>query len=160
MNHEIVGPEISVTNGQLRLSKQEAIARHVAQYETLSIMGMRSVWEQESRLKVEDRKKSTLIKVNLKALSLVNREDFKGKRAIETQLEELGIPNALAENWVERNRIVLFQKLKKEAHMQDISISILSLENRDTDKLKNELEGMLKVLKLSDAVRQVIRDSE
>lgn len=32
MNHEIVGPEMTITTGQLRLPKAEAIARHIAQY--------------------------------------------------------------------------------------------------------------------------------
>jgi hypothetical protein len=158
MHHEIVGPEMTVTTGQLRLPKEAAIARHVAQYETRS-MGVDPVWrEQESRLDTENRKKAARIKINLEALSLADRD--LGRHAIEAQLEALGIPSALAGNWVERNQIVRFKKLKKEAQVQDISISILSLENRDIDKLKNEMEGMLKVLKLSETVRQVIRDIE
>lgn len=36
MNHEIVGPEMTITTGQLRLPKAEAIARHIAQYGTWS----------------------------------------------------------------------------------------------------------------------------
>lgn len=34
MNHEIVGPEMTVVTGQLRLPKREAIALHIAQYST------------------------------------------------------------------------------------------------------------------------------
>jgi hypothetical protein len=43
MHHEIVGPEMTVTTGQLRLPKAEAIARHIAQY------GTRSDFEREAR---------------------------------------------------------------------------------------------------------------
>jgi len=43
MNHEIVGPEMTITTGQLRLPKAEAIARHIAQY------GTRSDLEREAR---------------------------------------------------------------------------------------------------------------
>lgn len=32
MHHEIVGPEMNVITGQIRLPEAEAIARHVAQY--------------------------------------------------------------------------------------------------------------------------------
>jgi hypothetical protein len=36
MRHEIVGPEMAITTGQLRLPREEAITRHIAQYGTWS----------------------------------------------------------------------------------------------------------------------------
>src|SRR5450759_3891063 len=139
MNHEIVGPEMKVMTGQLRLPKGEALARHVSQYQTRS-MGMGSMWS-EAEIKRSTEEITTAKKVghNLKALEFTDR-DFAARQIISKNLEDLGIPNALADNWIARDQILSFRKLKKEAQAKDINISIPFLENRDLKTLESEME--------------------
>jgi hypothetical protein len=159
MNHEIVGPEMTVTTGQLRIPKREAIARHIAQYETRS-MGISSFDRTEmSRTDTEERMKATRVKMHLEALNLVDR-DISTRQIIEKELERLGVPNALAVNWVERDQIFRFQKLKAEAKAHDITISIPVLERDNLKTLEIEMEGMLKVITLPTRVQEVIRHRE
>ncbi|MCX6792176.1 MAG: hypothetical protein NT149_04020 [Candidatus Gottesmanbacteria bacterium] len=159
MNHEIVGPEMKITTGQLRLPKREAIARHIAQYETRS-MGIHSFDRSEiSRKESEEMIKATKVKIHLEALNLVDR-DFNARQTIEKELEQLGIPKALSDNWVERDQILRFQKLKAEAETHDILISIPLLERDHLKTLETEMEGMLKVITSSTRVQEVIRHRE
>lgn len=159
MRHEIVGPEMTVITGQLRLPKREAIARHIAQYETRS-MGMSSqAREEEVKRDSEDRIRATKVKVQLEALEFTGR-DFESRKLLEKNLESLGIPNALAHNWIERDQTIRFRKLKNEAKSKDIMISIPFLENRDLKSLESEMDGMLKILNLPETVTQIIRKIE
>lgn len=159
MNHEIVGPEMTVVTGQFRLPKEAAIARHIAQYETRS-MGISSFDRSEiSRKESEEMIKATKIKIHLEALRLVDR-DFTARRTIEKELEQLGIPKALADNWVERDQILHFQKLKTEAETHNVLISIPLLEGDRLKTWETEMEGMLKVISLPMRVQKVIRHRE
>lgn len=156
MNHEIVGPEITVNTGQLRLPKGEAITRHIAQYSTPSMFRVEEP-KTKSEMNDVENLKAEQTKIQLEALELVHTR-FSDDRMVRKDLAKLGIPDAISDNWVERHEVSRLQQLQERAKQHNCHVSIPSIENMNLDKLELEMNAMLKVINLPAAIVRVIRE--
>jgi hypothetical protein len=155
MNHEIVGPEMTVQTGFVRLPKMVAIEKHIAQYSTPSMSS--SGPRMESKQDKEDITKANQILFRLEALELTD-SNFFDERELRKELTTLGIPDAMTNNWLDRRKVARLHELQKRARQGDCAISIPSLENKDVKTLELEMKAMLKVLNLPDSVERVINE--
>lgn len=170
MHHEIVGPEQNLPgrnirdnslSGKLHIPKDLAIARHVAQYSTnfgSATSGPSERFEKSEHEKAEEIKAEKI--EGLLEAFVLTKGDFQSRLSVKKMLENVGIPEALAENWQKRQELANLMKIKRQLNKSGLTLSVSSMEGMDADRLTIEMDAMINVLGLSRNVADVVRKAE
>jgi hypothetical protein len=168
MKNELIAPEMTMTTGQLRIPQNEAIRRHFAQYSSCpggdNILRIASndneIWQsrrlaESERNKVENLK-AEQVKIQLEALELRHTR-IGNDRMIRKDLNNLGIPDAIADNWVARHELLRLRDLEERAKQHNVNISMRSIEDSELNELMVEMNAMLKVVTIPPAIEDILR---